>query len=254
MALKLGMKVRHPQFGVGTVLSVEALDDDTKLVVRFVARRPEDAAREITRRLNRNRRTRLTTPRNVIMKRNGSVYVAVVFAVLIGYFGYQWWFNPSRAVKRQMGEVAAVLSVPAERHREMARIARLAQLRRYLADDIRIRAGPGNHVARRHPRRGECLETPGRRHRRTVRRQCSSTRADGATRILTVEVTDAGSARRTADCGPAGHERPPRETGRAVGDHHCGIEGRHQGARVRPRTTPVIISPEMVTRRVFAPF
>ena len=34
MALKLGMRVRHPQFGVGTVLSVEALDDDTKLVVR----------------------------------------------------------------------------------------------------------------------------------------------------------------------------------------------------------------------------
>ena len=26
------MRVRHPQFGVGTVLSVEALDDDTKLV------------------------------------------------------------------------------------------------------------------------------------------------------------------------------------------------------------------------------
>ena len=37
MALKLGMKVRHPQFGVGTVLSVEALGDDTKLVVRFTA-------------------------------------------------------------------------------------------------------------------------------------------------------------------------------------------------------------------------
>jgi len=37
MALRLGMKVRHPQFGIGTVLSVEALDDDTKLVVRFVA-------------------------------------------------------------------------------------------------------------------------------------------------------------------------------------------------------------------------
>jgi DNA helicase-2/ATP-dependent DNA helicase PcrA len=35
MALKPGMKVRHPQFGVGTVLSVEALDDDTKLVVSF---------------------------------------------------------------------------------------------------------------------------------------------------------------------------------------------------------------------------
>jgi DNA helicase-2/ATP-dependent DNA helicase PcrA len=37
MALTLGMKVRHPQFGVGTVLSIEALHDDTKLVVRFAS-------------------------------------------------------------------------------------------------------------------------------------------------------------------------------------------------------------------------
>jgi DNA helicase-2/ATP-dependent DNA helicase PcrA len=35
LALRPGMKVRHLQFGVGTVISVEALDDDTKLVVRF---------------------------------------------------------------------------------------------------------------------------------------------------------------------------------------------------------------------------
>ncbi len=37
LTLRLGMKVRHPQFGVGTVLSIEALTDDTKLVVRFVS-------------------------------------------------------------------------------------------------------------------------------------------------------------------------------------------------------------------------
>jgi DNA helicase-2/ATP-dependent DNA helicase PcrA len=30
-------RVRHPQFGIGSVLSVEVLDDDTKLVVRFAA-------------------------------------------------------------------------------------------------------------------------------------------------------------------------------------------------------------------------
>jgi DNA helicase-2/ATP-dependent DNA helicase PcrA len=30
-----GVQVRHPQFGIGTVLSVEQLDDDTKLLVRF---------------------------------------------------------------------------------------------------------------------------------------------------------------------------------------------------------------------------
>jgi DNA helicase-2/ATP-dependent DNA helicase PcrA len=35
MALRPGMQVRHPQFGVGTVITVEPLDDDTKLVVRF---------------------------------------------------------------------------------------------------------------------------------------------------------------------------------------------------------------------------
>ena len=33
--LKPGLRVRHPQFGLGTILSVEPLDDDTKLVVRF---------------------------------------------------------------------------------------------------------------------------------------------------------------------------------------------------------------------------
>ncbi len=37
LALRPGMRVRHPQFGVGSVISVEALDDDTKLVVRFAA-------------------------------------------------------------------------------------------------------------------------------------------------------------------------------------------------------------------------
>ena len=37
LALRPGMRVRHPQFGVGSVVSVEALDDDTKLVVRFAA-------------------------------------------------------------------------------------------------------------------------------------------------------------------------------------------------------------------------
>jgi DNA helicase-2/ATP-dependent DNA helicase PcrA len=34
-SLKPGARVRHPQFGVGLVLSVEPLDDDTKLIVRF---------------------------------------------------------------------------------------------------------------------------------------------------------------------------------------------------------------------------
>jgi hypothetical protein len=74
------------------------------------------------------------------MRSNGSVYVAVVAVVLFGYFGYQWWFNPSRAVKQRLGEVAAALSVP-ENEADLARIGRLSQLRRYLADDLHVKAG-----------------------------------------------------------------------------------------------------------------
>jgi DNA helicase-2/ATP-dependent DNA helicase PcrA len=36
-SLRPGMRVRHPQFGVGSVLSVETLNDDVKLTVRFVS-------------------------------------------------------------------------------------------------------------------------------------------------------------------------------------------------------------------------
>ena len=35
--LRPGVRVRHAQFGVGTVLSVEQLEDDSKLIVRFVS-------------------------------------------------------------------------------------------------------------------------------------------------------------------------------------------------------------------------
>ena len=35
MALRPGMRVRHPQFGVGTVLAVEEHTDDLKITVRF---------------------------------------------------------------------------------------------------------------------------------------------------------------------------------------------------------------------------
>jgi DNA helicase-2/ATP-dependent DNA helicase PcrA len=35
MVLRIGMRVRHPAFGVGSVVTVEPLDDDVKLAVRF---------------------------------------------------------------------------------------------------------------------------------------------------------------------------------------------------------------------------
>ena len=74
------------------------------------------------------------------MKSKGSVYVALVFAALVGYFGYQWWFNPARAAKQRLGEVAFALSVP-ENESDVARLGRLAQLRKYLDDDLRLKIG-----------------------------------------------------------------------------------------------------------------
>ena len=74
------------------------------------------------------------------MKTNGSIYVAVVFAALTGYFVYQWWFNPNRVVKARLGDLAAVLTVPAN-EMELGRVTRLAQLRKFATADVHVRVG-----------------------------------------------------------------------------------------------------------------
>ena len=76
------------------------------------------------------------------IKNNGSVYVAVVLAVLVGYFTYQRWFNPQRAIKRQLSNLAAALSAPPEGRGDMDRLARVASLRNYLAPDVHVKTGP----------------------------------------------------------------------------------------------------------------
>jgi hypothetical protein len=74
------------------------------------------------------------------MKKNGSVYVTAVFAALMAYFVYQWWFNPNRKVKARLGDIAAALSVPADEG-ELGRVTRLAQLRKFVTGDVHIRIG-----------------------------------------------------------------------------------------------------------------
>ena len=74
------------------------------------------------------------------MKTNGSAYVALVLAALVGYFAYQWWFNPNRMVKARLGDIAAALSIPAN-EAEFAHVTRLAQLRKFATADVRVRIG-----------------------------------------------------------------------------------------------------------------
>jgi len=71
------------------------------------------------------------------VRANGSAYVALVVAALGGYFSYQWWFNPARAIKLRLGQVAAALSAPAP-DSDVARLERLTELRKYLASDVRV--------------------------------------------------------------------------------------------------------------------
>jgi hypothetical protein len=83
------------------------------------------------------------------MKKGGSVYVAIVVGLLFSYFAYQWWFNPSRAVKRRLGEVAATLSMP-ENESHVAMVARMGRLRHFLAANVRVRdAATGRELTSR---------------------------------------------------------------------------------------------------------
>jgi hypothetical protein len=77
------------------------------------------------------------------MTANGTKYVLAVFALLAAYFVYVWWFSPTRAVKRQLGHLAAALSVPPG-ETDIGRIARIAQLRHYLAENVRLTLGKGD--------------------------------------------------------------------------------------------------------------
>jgi len=79
------------------------------------------------------------------VKTNGSIYVAAVFAALIGYFVYQWWFNPNRMVKARLGEIAAAISIPPG-EREIDRLARLARLRKLATSDVHVTVGKDGPV------------------------------------------------------------------------------------------------------------
>jgi len=74
------------------------------------------------------------------MKQNGSIYVAAVLTALVAYFVYQWWFNPNRMVKARLGEIAAAVSIPPH-EAELARVGRIAQLRKLVTADVHLTVG-----------------------------------------------------------------------------------------------------------------
>jgi hypothetical protein len=137
------------------------------------------------------------------MRSNGSAYVAIVFATLAGYFTYQWWFNPARAIKQRLGEVAAALSVPAPDN-DIARLERLAQLRKYLAEDVRIEIREAQPIVSRDAALalvGSFRPAAGGVDVQFVDTQVQVDSADQGRAYLTVEVTtpDRQTGERTVD-------------------------------------------------------
>jgi hypothetical protein len=137
------------------------------------------------------------------MKSNGSMYVSIVMAALAGYFTYQWWFNPSRAIKQRLGEVAAALSVPSP-DSDVARLERLAQLRKYLAEDVRVDVGGYQPIASRDAALaavGSFRAAPGGVDVQFVDTQVNVDSADSGRAYLTVAVTtpDRQTGERTLD-------------------------------------------------------
>jgi hypothetical protein len=126
------------------------------------------------------------------MKQNGSIYVSLVVVAVVGYFTYQWWFNPSRAVKQQLGELAAVLSAP-EGEADVERVARLARLRRFFSQDVHARQGAGApEIATREALIGVIANwpvPPGGRDVQFVDVQIAMDSSMTAHAFLTVEVT-----------------------------------------------------------------
>jgi hypothetical protein len=82
------------------------------------------------------------------MKSTGTTVASTCFAALLAFFVYQWWLNPTRAVQRRLNQIAAALSVP-DNEAPLTRVARAAQLRTYLAQDVRVRLGDASEAASR---------------------------------------------------------------------------------------------------------
>jgi len=81
------------------------------------------------------------------MKSTGTAAASVLFGALIAFFVYTWWFNPTREVQKRLNDIAASLSV-ADNEPPLSRVARAAQLKKYLAEDIRVKTG-GNEFPSR---------------------------------------------------------------------------------------------------------
>ena len=73
--------------------------------------------------------------------------VALVVLAAAALAAWHWFFSDERAIRSRLGGLADTLSMPANTT-DIARVTRLAGLRRYFADDVHVRLG-GQEVTSR---------------------------------------------------------------------------------------------------------
>lgn len=66
---------------------------------------------------------------------SGSIVAFTVLAAAVAWFAYIQFFNEERAIRNRMNEVAAALSTSREAS-DLARLSRVMQLGRYLAEEV----------------------------------------------------------------------------------------------------------------------
>jgi len=77
----------------------------------------------------------------------GTAFFAFVVLVIVAAVGYVLWPNEERIVRGRLNDIAAIITVPAN-ETDIARLTRVAQLRDYLAQDLRVRYGSQEAVSR----------------------------------------------------------------------------------------------------------
>lgn len=82
------------------------------------------------------------------MRLSGSAYVVAAAGVVVAFIVYQVWFNETRKVLRRLRDIEIALTAP-PREADVARFARIARLRRYLASDMHFKAGSASEITSR---------------------------------------------------------------------------------------------------------
>ena len=79
--------------------------------------------------------------------RRGTAFFVFVVLVIVAAVAFALWPNEERIVRGRLTDIAAIMTVPANES-DIARLTRVAQLRDYLAQNLKVRYGSQEATSR----------------------------------------------------------------------------------------------------------